>query len=591
MQDNLCTMFALLLALLIPFGCSRSCGEGPPTSEQTRAQIQLENGWNQTPWIQVQPQRATGQPIVLTSSFFLSDESDIGGSDLILEGLWWKAVVQINGNELPAVTGGTAPARIPVGSALRTGENDIQITIDPPTVEAVRETGGWLLDKAKERSGVKVNQRTPALRSAPILSLKPTIHLSSLDLPLDGTRVQPVAKVEGELTAGTVRFLAALDGEVLADLGEAQVKADGIAQAEPLVWDGPLWTLENPQLIHLVGILSDENGTVLDTWSKRTGIRQVDVGSQSLRINQIPTPLMAVRAVTNPRVGSLESRLQTWAPGGVNAIEIHGESPPRSWLNLADELGIPMVVLPRCAGRATTHRAVDDALIDLLEDQDARLVQAMSAHPSVVLWVTEGDGQEVRGERQTVPMWTRELLNDPQARPVVDHDLKGGALKVGAQQTECHGGSCTGLWLTEITSSGGIPDPLRAQSTAYLRATWSDGAFGGTIPTGQEGDQRWAQTWSVLGTGLGVKQMDPGEKRGMSVVQINGLEPGQMVYLEAPWAPVVGTVADSQGMAQLQTWYEGKALIRTSDWTETVELESSQWENFSLKLDPLEIHP
>ena len=124
------------------------------------------------------------------------------------------------------------------------------------------------------------------------------------------------------------------------------VDADGVAEAEPVVWDGPLWTPENPQLIHLIGILTDENGIVIDTWSRRTGIRQVDVGNQSLRINQIPTPLMAVRAVTNPRVGSLESRLQTWASGGVNAIEIHGESPPRSWLNLADEFGIPVVLCP-----------------------------------------------------------------------------------------------------------------------------------------------------------------------------------------------------------------------------------------------------
>ena len=188
-------------------------------------------------------------------------------------------------------------------------------------------------------------------------------------------------------------------------------------------------------------------------------------------------------------------------------------------------------------------------------------------------------------------MWTRELLNDPQSRPVVDHDLKGGALKVGAQQTECHGGTCTGLWITEITSSGRIPDPLSAQSAAYLRATWSEGAIGGTIPTGQEGDLRWAQTWSVLGTGLGAKQMDSGERRGMSSVQINGLNPGQLVYLEAPWTPIVGAVADSQGTARLQSWHEGNAIVRAGDWSENIELQPSQWENFSLNLDPVEVHP
>jgi hypothetical protein len=542
----------------------------------------MEDGWNQQPWDDSKS-ATSARTLVLQTSFDLDADGDLGGSELVLDGLWWKAEVELNGETLPAATGGNAPGIVALGEALVAGENSLQIRITPPTTESVRETGGWLVNDDKS------NQKLPELRAAPRIELKPTTHIASLNLPLEGTRAQPRATVEGPLDGGAIQFFVALDGEVLVDLGRAEIDAQGHAQGESRTWSGPLWDSSNPSLVQLVGILEDASGQVIDTWARRVGVRQVETGSRSLELNGMPTPLMAARAVTQQRAGSLESRLQSWSKGGVNAIEIHGENAPEPWLSLADELGLPVIMLPRCIGRANQHNAVTESLIEGLEDQDRRLVNAMSGHPSVMLWMTEGPSATSRSTHQAVPMWTEVLLEDPQNRPVVDHDLGGRLLQVQQGSSGCNTGSCTGSWIAEITGHSGGASPWTGMSLAYLQAIMGEGALGGTIPAGQDGDAAWAQTWAVLATALGVKQVSGGPHRGKSEVVIDGLEPGQIGWLEAPWTTPVGGVADSDGRLLLQVWHSGEATVRAGDWSQVIDLEPSTWTDFSLESSATEV--
>ena len=59
----------------------------------------------------------------------------------------------------------------------------------------------------------------------------------------------------------------------------------------------------------------------------------------------------------------------------------------------SDELGIPVILLPRCIGRSLDHgNTVSESLFERLVDQDRRLVESTSTHPSVVLWMTGVSG-------------------------------------------------------------------------------------------------------------------------------------------------------------------------------------------------------
>jgi hypothetical protein len=579
----------LLLALLMVLGCSRASIESTVETESTRSTLRLENGWNQHPWKQGS---ATGRSLQLSTEFRLEETHDLAGSQLILDGLWWKATVSVNGLTLPEVTGGNAPGVLAIGAALVPGLNTLKIQIDAPTAETVRETGGWLLEPETSPQGSKPNQRRAELRAAPRIELKPAVHIAQLDLPMSGVAVLPRARIQGATDGGQVRFLAALDGEVLADLGSAQIDAEGEAQGEPVLWRGPLWTPQDPQLIQLVGILEDEDGEILDLWARRIGVRQVQAGSRSLLFNGTPRALMAARAITKPKAGPLETRLGAWAEGGVNAIEIHGENAPESWLSMADELGIPVILLPRCIGRSLDHgNAVSQSLIERLVDQDRRLVESTSTHPSVVLWMTEGASTNSKAAHRHVPMWTEALLEDPQQRPVVDHHLGGRLLQVDAKGSRCNTGSCSGAWIAEITGHGQGPDPWLAMGQAYVSAVMGEGALGGTIPIPQSADTRWAQTWSVLGTGLGVRPMSKGPHRAPSIVRLTGLQPGQIGWVEARWSPTVGGVADSDGSMSLELWHAGEATVRTEDWSQTVVLSPGTWQNFTLQSPGVAAHP
>ena len=562
-----------LLPILFFFaGCTNRQTEDAHVQESFRRTLNLDQGWNQQPWIQ--QTRTIAPTMVLRTTFSLDELSNIGGSELVLEQLWWEANITINGHEFDSITGGNAPTRLTIGEALVDGENSLEIRIQGPTEESPRETGGWLVDESHE------NRREPALRTAPRIELHPATYISSLDLPLDGENVQAIAHIVGVNTDLRIRFIATQDGTILKDLGVANVDENGTAQAQAVPWNGPLWAPQEPALIVLTGILEDSSGKEIDRWSRRVGVRQVRVGTRSLEINGEPTPLMAARAVTRPQVGSLEERLPNWANGGVNAIEVHGESISEQWLSMADELGIPVILLPRCIGRANQHDSVDQALLDLLENQDQRLLEMTNNHPSVVLWMTEGQSQVSRNNHRSIPLWTDVLLTDPHDRPIVDHDLSGGVLQVNPMGASCNTGSCQGTWIAEITGQGGGPSPWAGMSAAYLQAIMGEGAFGGTIPTGQNGDQTWARTWSVLGTALGVNQMSRGPHRSRSSVRISGLEPGQIAWLEAPWTPTIGGIADEDGTLVLSTWYVGEATIRTGAWEQTVEMNAGYWEDF-----------
>ena len=188
-------------------------------------------------------------------------------------------------------------------------------------------------------------------------------------------------------------------------------------------------------------------------------------------------------------------------------------------------------------------------------------------------------------------MWTDALLEDVQDRPVVDHDLSGRVLQIQPGSAQCNGGSCTNAWIAEITGHGGGPSPWMDMGQAYLQAIVGEGALGGTIPAPQEGDDSWAQTWSILATGLGVPQLSAAPRRASSRVQISELKPGQIAWLEAPWTTPVGGVADASGRLLLETWHQGEATIRSGDWQQAVQLEAGSWENFSRQGTPVEVHP
>ncbi len=547
-----------------------ACGRSPPPPS-TRARLVLDGCWDRAPWRD--GAGAPGHPLVLRCRFTLPAERVTEAARLQLEGLWWSASVTLNRQAQGSVTGGNAPAVLALAQAPVAGDNTLELRISPPGPRASTTlTGGGLA-----ASGFTWG--APTLQSPPILELMPEAHVTAASLPIRDGRLLPAAAVTGAPEGARVRFRAARDGDLLAELGEAPV-VEGWARAPEINANLPRWRPGRPELFHLVTELLSPSAQVLDAAIVRTGVREVSVREGALWIGEAPLRLMAAR-LTNSGADPFE-RLRAWLPGGINAVEVHGELLHGAWLDAADELGLPFVVLPRCLGRCRDRRPLSAAERTTLAEQDARLVAHAGPHPAALLWVTEGPPPRMSASS----LWTPALLEDP-SRPVVDHHLPGRTLTYGGGGWSCGGGGCAGAWLAEITRRGPPTGGMWREMADAFTAALDQGAVGGTIQTPRDEElPRWAEVWSERARSLALTPLPTGDRRATSLVQVTGLPPGQTAWLSAPWAPTVGAVADASGVAELRAWHEGPATISASGWQASIRLSAGMWEDAVLDLRP-----
>jgi len=494
-------------------------------------------------------------PISMSLSFDLPAELAQPGSLLVLEGLRDRAVVTVNGTATPEVVGGNAPAEVVVGPHLRAGQNTL--TID---IAAIAGDSKALVGQPD------VQWRLGAL---PTLVIRPATHIEWVSLPLVGDDVRPIAGVEAAPEGATVRFFAALDGEILQALGQAPV-VNGVARGELSDWDGPRWGRgEASDLFHLVAVLEDSAGSTLDSAAWRTGARSVSF-DEALLLSGEKATLLGARLSYG---GDLVAQMRVHADAGLNSGEYHGDPWDRRTMELADEIGLPVAFVPRCDGRVRFRESAYQNKTTELEAQDERLLSAAAHHPSLVLWV-----QELRIPHDH-PL-TASLTEDPSDRPVVQVDLPGApfpVLKAGAPYPTKLGDQGP-WWIIELTN--GPPD----QVPVALRAALSTQALGGVLRATDSINRNdpWMRTAgpeiATIAQELGAAPL-PSSRRASSLVELSGPAPGTVVWIEVPHAGGFGTVVGSE-TTRLSAWHEGDAVVRVGDASHPVTLDAGEWKRF-----------
>jgi len=528
-------------------------------------------------------------PLDLLTTIELPAEWDGSESVLRLEGLWWNATISVNNQSLPPVTGGLAPVDVTIGDQLKPGSNQIAIQITPPTGESRTELGGGLAAKW-------FDWNKAALLSAPVLFLQHSQAIASLSVePTNDGQVVATAFVNEAPENATVQFYAALDGKKIQDLGSASVSGRK-AVGPTIPWEGEYWSLGNPELIHIVAELTDAKGTLIDRLIVRTAPRTVEVKDNVLQLNNQPLRLMTGRTLEVLRRPTFLPQLKTLVQGGVNALEIHGELTRNNWLDTADELGLPLVVLPRCIGRIKNDAPPSDELDTTMAQQDARMLQAFQSHPSLLVWNTEGTPPKGHRIRDFVPLWTETLLEDPVSRLIVQRHMPGKVLSVSLDGSghSCDEDQCAGAWLTETTTrrkkgETNAPNRKRAKDEtarwAALSAAFIDanqkGAVSGSIANPDNStDPTWAPAYKSAAETLQIRQLTQQGLRAKSFLTVTGGQAGHIAVLHAPWSQSVGAVFDANGQAELSIWHEGPAELRAADSQQTVQMTAQSWENF-----------
>ncbi len=553
------------------------CHRGPPAPVATEVAVTLDGQWSSKPWRSDPPGPPGGYPIRLTTSFVVPAGLALQPVELELEGLWWSAQVWLDGKQQDVVVGGQPPVRTMLSAGLSEGTHTLELVVQAPRGVSKFAHGGGL--------GSTTSTERSTLHHPPVLHFGRTpVTTAGVRLNDAGAtawaRLDPSAVEAGQ----QVHFFTALDGRIQTDFGTHPVGGTGEVSSFVTKPEDPLWQWGNPALTHLFVDVLDAAGTSVRRYSVRTGLRSSGFTPAGLSINDTASPAMAIRVLHGLDRPDLLTVFEESVPAGVNAVEVHGDMVGSRLMDLADELGIPVVVLPRCVGRVGRPPGAGASLAETLRSQDQRTVAGVGAHPSVVSWLVEGDRQIIglgRKETGELPPWTDELPADPMKRPVVGIDIPGTLLQMGDLRTgevTCPAG-CGGKWIVESTFRI-VPHPNLWGAVA---SGWSEaisaGIPGGTLPTPSPNELRaWTAAFAPVVKASGALSFPLDERRrASSRVQVRGAGPGELVWVEAPGTTLVGAQADASGQAVVDVWYDGVATVRGAGWESSVRLEPMEW--------------
>lgn len=473
-----------------------------------------------------------------------------GGEALRLSGVYGRATVAVDGVVVATVEPGPGPNEIDLAGRLAPGVHEVQVDLtraDPPPPMVL---GG-------DRRG------TPLLVDGPTLLLRPAAYVDGLAVPLtQDNNVEPRARVHGAPDGAHVRFVATLDGVTIADLGDAPV-VNGEARAAPVAWTLPQWKVGDPALFLVHALLQGADGALLDAYGARVGLRRVGLEPGGFSIGGASTRLVGWRS--SPKTFAPED-FGPLVRTGANAVEFHGSPPTEQQLAIFDEIGVGVVLTPRCEGTFSTIPVTDraglvTANLPVIQDQTVRQTWSAAAHPSVVVWVSE--------TRSLLALGNVIAELDPERRPVVGKDLPLENAMIGGNAQDPR---WDGAWVCETAWEGPV-GPIEGAVAAFDKAL-AGGIRGGVLEHREEDEAE--KTWAPVLAKRGVRPVELAGRRTQGDVLVTGAKPGTVVWLEGPWLPATGAVAVTSTV-DLQAWHAGPATVVAAGTRVPVQVPQRTW--------------
>ena len=569
---------ALAVACLLLVGC-RSSTPSPPTDHGSTPQgrLNLDGAWRDAKV----PGDARPGAVAFEARFSLEEDQRGEASHLVFGDPWWKVRVAVNGSPAGEVGGGLGSVSLAVGQHLIAGENRISVVVSPPP-----RAGPTAIPRLRTNG----DRRDVSLGPNVGLELRPEGHLVDVALRASGDEVAVVARVAGAPRGARVSALAILDGKTVQDLGSTEVTGETVVLPS-VRWEGERWSplaQRDGSLFHVTAQLEEQDGTALHRISRRTGVRTMTVGEAGFSLNGEPFPLLADRIQTGV---APHSQLAEVSTAGLNALEAHGHLPREDWLDEADELGLPVVVLPRCVGAIWGGGAADrwaelETWKEELAAQDTSAAWAMAGHPSVVLWACEGT-PNVAGR-----MCEGIADADAADTPVAGLDMASRSIgSTGQARTDRAGNRDDApAWIVEI---GKVEGAHGIRDIAQHFAESSGGLYGGVAlpaPPRIEDVEEWRSSWNDVADSMGVKSPVASDRRARSRLRVTGLSPGQTIWVEVPGLAPVGTVASERGVAVLDLWHEGECTVRAGGESYPVTLEPDRWKHLKRESNQVQLN-
>ena len=316
---------------------------------------------------------------------------NIGACDFV-------TTVFVNDHIVGSHTGGYSPISVNVTAALTDGENHLTIK--------VKDSGSWQQPRGKQAG----DTRWPIDYDA-IIGIWQTVWLE----PVKATHIKGLnyafSMAENNL-ALTINLSDSFDGEVQVSVAKSQmpsnVQALDSSNVSPEEYfesqvsqqrseiktsshipTPSLWSPDSPQLYDVTIVLLSNEGTVIDTVSSYTGLREVRVSDGKLCLNGAAIYLRGVLDqgyfpegwYTPVDDEAMVRDIQLTKQLGFNLVRKHQKAEDPRYLYWADQLGL-MVWSEMPSGRIFSNN-----LVESLTSEWTALVRRDQAHPCVICWV------------------------------------------------------------------------------------------------------------------------------------------------------------------------------------------------------------
>jgi hypothetical protein len=293
----------------------------------------------------------------------------------------WQATVYMNGKVAGSHTGGYQQFSIDITAALKTGDNELLVSVYDPTDEGSNPHGKQVL-----RPQNIMYTASSGIWQTVWLETVPAAYISNVQLTpdIDSGHLRIVVNTSGTTKDYTLEALASNGRSVKGKINSALLLA---------IPDAHLWSPDDPYLYQLnVRLLYKEQ--VIDTIGSYFGMRKISVEKERLFLNNKYTYHLGVLdqgfwpdgLYTAPTDEALQFDIRAIRNMGFNTIRKHIKIEPDRWYYHADQLGVLVWQdMVNCANGSREAQAE-------FEKENSENIAQLYNHPSIVVWVLFNEG-------------------------------------------------------------------------------------------------------------------------------------------------------------------------------------------------------
>lgn len=315
---------------------------------------------------------------------------------LRFEGVKSASRVWINGQRVGYNQGGFEPAEYAITPYLKKGKNDI-------SVQVIRFCDGSYLENQDmwRLSGIF---RDVILYAQPAVYIHDFYHTTDFDSAYRDAELNIGIDIVNSLNRDVNGYsieIDLLDGglksifEQPVIAGNLTVSAGktGHAELSAHVVNPAKWSAETPSLYTIVYTLKDDQGKVLEAFSKKLGFREVEINDELFLLNGKPVKLNGVNShMHHPEHGqavpveTMRKDLEIMKQNNINCVRTSHYPPSREYLDLADELGIYIIDEVGDEAHSNIQLSYDSSYTEMYRDRSRKLVYRDRNHASVIMW-------------------------------------------------------------------------------------------------------------------------------------------------------------------------------------------------------------